>query len=98
MKKQKKQNLLTAIIIILVITLIMMVGSIVYEEITNMSKYSMENAGAPAIEIEDDANDMTTDEERTFRYMVERNAINYGFREFEFHNLENVNQLEEMEL
>lgn len=41
---------------------------------------------------------ITADEEKTFRYMVERNAINYGFREFEFHYLENVNQLEEFEL
>ena len=41
---------------------------------------------------------MTEDEKKTFNYMVERNAINYGFQEFEFHNLENVNQLEEMEL
>ena len=41
---------------------------------------------------------MTEDEKKTFNYMVERNAINYGFREFEFHNLENVNQLEEAEL
>ena len=40
----------------------------------------------------------TTDEEKTFRYMVERNAINYGFQEFEFHNLENLNQLEDREL
>ena len=41
---------------------------------------------------------MTEDESKTFQYMVERNAINYGFREFEFHHLENLNQLEEMEL
>ena len=41
---------------------------------------------------------ITADEKKTFRYMVERNAINYGFREFEFHYLENVNQLEEFEL
>lgn len=41
---------------------------------------------------------ITADEEKTFRYMVERNAINYGFREFEFHYLENVNQLEEFEI
>lgn len=41
---------------------------------------------------------MTTDEEKTFRYMVERNAINYGFHEFEFHYLENVNQLEDIKL
>lgn len=41
---------------------------------------------------------ITTDEEKTFHYMVERNAINYGFCEFEFLYLENVNQLEEFEL
>lgn len=40
---------------------------------------------------------MTEEEEKTFRYMLERNAINYGFREFEFHYLENLKQLEEME-
>ena len=38
--------------------------------------------------------DMTEDEKKTFSYMVERNAINYGFLEFEFHHLENLNQLE----
>ena len=38
MKKQKKQNLLTAIIIILVIALAMLVGSMVYEEMINISK------------------------------------------------------------
>jgi hypothetical protein len=26
--------------------------------------------------------DMTAEEEKTFRYMIERNAINYGFRGF----------------
>ena len=41
---------------------------------------------------------MTEDESKTFQYMVERNAINYGFQEFEFHYLENLNRLEEMEL
>ena len=41
---------------------------------------------------------MTEDEKQTFYYMVERNAINYGFREFEFHNLENLNQMEEIEV
>lgn len=40
---------------------------------------------------------ITKEEEKTFRYMLERNAINYGFREFEFHYLENLKQLEEME-
>ena len=41
---------------------------------------------------------MTEAEKQTFCYMVERNAINYGFQEFEFHYLENLNRLEEMEL
>ena len=41
---------------------------------------------------------MTEDEKQTFCYMVERNAINYGFREFEFHYLENLKQLEDSEL
>ena len=41
---------------------------------------------------------MTADEEKTFRYMMERNAINYGFQESEFHYLENLKQLEEIEL
>ena len=41
---------------------------------------------------------MTEDESKTFQYMVERNAINYGFQEFEFHYLENLKRLEEMEL
>ena len=41
---------------------------------------------------------MTEDESKTFQYMVERNAINYGFQEFEFHYLENLNRLEEIEL
>lgn len=41
---------------------------------------------------------MTAEEEKTFRYMIERNAINYGFCEFEFHYMENIKQLEEIEL
>lgn len=48
MKEQKKQNLLTAIIIILVIALIMMIGSIVYEEKINMSKQPIKDTSAPA--------------------------------------------------
>lgn len=43
MKKQKKQNILTAIIIILVIALIMLVGSAVYEEITNINKEKLKD-------------------------------------------------------
>jgi len=42
--------------------------------------------------------DMTDEEEKTFRYMVERNAINYGFREFEFRYLSTLSDLEEMEI
>ena len=41
---------------------------------------------------------MTMEEEKTFCYMLERNAINYGFQEFEFHYLENLKQLEDIEL
>ena len=41
---------------------------------------------------------MTADEEETFRYLVERNAINFGYLAFEFHYLENLNQLEDIEL
>ena len=41
---------------------------------------------------------MTADEEKTFCYMVERNAINYGFHAFEFHHLEDLDKLEDIEL
>lgn len=43
MEKQKKQNLLTMVIILLVIALIMMIGSIVYEEKINMEKQPAQN-------------------------------------------------------
>ena len=56
MDKQKKQNLLTAIIIILVIALIMMLGSIVYEEKINMSKQPIKDTSAPAQNEEDKDN------------------------------------------
>ncbi len=42
--------------------------------------------------------DMTPEEEDTFRYMVERNAINHGFREFAFHTLTNPEELEALEI
>lgn len=42
--------------------------------------------------------DMTAEEENTFRYMVERNAINYGFCEYEFRHLSTLSGLEELEL
>lgn len=38
--------------------------------------------------------DMTEEEENTFRYMVERTSINNGFREFEFHVLSTLDELE----
>ena len=56
MEKQKKQNLLTAIIIILVIALIMIFGSIVYEEKINMSKQPIKDTSAPAQNEEDKDN------------------------------------------
>ena len=40
--------------------------------------------------------DMTAEEEKTFCYMVERNAINYGFKEFEFQYLKSLDELEGM--
>lgn len=40
--------------------------------------------------------DMNADEEKTFQYMTERNAINYGFKEFEFQYLKSLDELEEM--
>ena len=46
MREQKKQNVLTVIIIILVIALVMMVGSIAYEEMINMSKQPIQNVNS----------------------------------------------------
>lgn len=40
--------------------------------------------------------DITDAEKETFRYMVERNAINYGFREYEFKYLKSLDDLEGM--
>ena len=42
--------------------------------------------------------DMTPEEEDTFRYMVERNAINYGFREAVFRPLSTLDELEALEI
>ncbi|MDE6713992.1 MAG: flavodoxin family protein [Lachnospiraceae bacterium] len=38
--------------------------------------------------------DMTDAEKETFRYMVERNAINFGFKTSEFRYLESLDKLE----
>ena len=56
MKKQKKQSLLTAIIIILVLALIVMLGSIIYEEKINMSKNQTQNTVTPTVK-EENIND-----------------------------------------
>lgn len=40
--------------------------------------------------------DITDAEKETFAYMAERNAINFGFREFEFQYLESLDELEGM--
>ena len=56
MKKQKKQSLLTAIIIILALALIVMVGSIIYEEKINMSKNQTQNTVIPTVK-EENIND-----------------------------------------
>ena len=61
MKKQKKQSLLNAIIIILVLALVLMIGSIVYEEIIERNKQPIQNTNAPDIneniDIEKEEND-----------------------------------------
>ena len=62
MKEQKKQNLLTAIIMILVIALIMMLGSIIYEEKINMSKQPIKDTSVPA-QNEEDTNNIEENEE-----------------------------------
>ncbi len=40
--------------------------------------------------------DITDAEKETFRYMVERNAINFGFRTYEFQYLKSLDELEGM--
>lgn len=62
MKEQKKQNLLTAIIIVLVIALIMMIGSIVYEEKINMSKQPIKDTSVP-VQNEEDKDNIEDNEE-----------------------------------
>ena len=47
MNEQKKQNILTAIIIILILTLVLLIGSIVYEEVININKQQIQNTNAP---------------------------------------------------
>ena len=66
MKKQKKQSLLNAIIVILVLALIMMIGSIIYEEKINMNKQQIQNTSSPSIENDykdEDDNETIVDEE-----------------------------------
>lgn len=78
MRKQKKQSLLTVIITILVIALIMMIGSIVYEEKINMNKQETQNTIAPIEKesenveekeessIENDIQEIPTEEDEEF--------------------------------
>lgn len=40
--------------------------------------------------------DMTDAEKETFRFTVERNAVNFGFRAFEFRHLGSLDELEEI--
>ena len=41
---------------------------------------------------------MTEAEKATFQYMVERNAINFGFRSFSFTHLKSLEEMEGMKL
>ena len=61
MREQKKQNVLTAIIVILVIALVMMVGSIIYEEKINMSRQPIQNVNTP--DINDDEEEIKVEED-----------------------------------
>ena len=67
MKKQKKQSLLTAIIIILALALIVMVGSIIYEEKINMSKNQTQNTVTPTVKEEniDDEEQLPIEDDNT---------------------------------
>ena len=67
MKKQKKQSLLTAIIIILALALIVMVGSIIYEEKINMSKNQTQNTVIPTVKEEniDDEEQLPVEDDNT---------------------------------
>ena len=67
MKKQKKQSLLTAIIIILVLALIVMVGTIIYEEKINMSKNQTQNTVIPTVKEEkiDDEEQLPIEDDNT---------------------------------
>lgn len=67
MKKQKKQSLLTAIIIILALALIVMVGSIIYEEKINMSKNQTQNTVTPTVKEEniDDEEQLPVEDDNT---------------------------------
>ena len=62
MKKQKKQSFLTAIIFILVFALVMMVGSIIYEEIINAKKQPIQDTSGTVIDDEDDENEVKQEE------------------------------------
>ena len=73
MREQKKQNVLTAIIVILVIALVMMVGSIIYEEKINISRQPIQNVNTPDIkedekvdtEVEENEEDVVLGKEET---------------------------------
>lgn len=67
MKKQKKQSLLTAIIIILALALIVMVGSIIYEEKINISKNQTQNTVTPTVKEEniDDEEQLPVEDDNT---------------------------------
>ena len=77
MKKQKKQSLLTAIIIILALALIVMVGSIIYEEKINMSKNQTQNTVIPTVKEEniDDEEQLPVEDDNTDSEEIVENEI-----------------------
>ena len=78
MKKQKKQSLLNATIVILVIALVMMVGSIIYEEKINMSKQPIQNTNAPTVNEQENSETENeyenTDDDKTIIEEIDTNT------------------------
>ena len=74
MKKQKKQNILTAIIIILILALIMLIGSIVYEEKINRDKQEIQETIAP-MEKEEQKDNIEEQEENSDKEEVNEQEV-----------------------
>lgn len=69
MKKKKEQNILTLIIILAIIALIMVIGSIVYDEKIKANKEAVESIAVPIVEnknenmLQDESEDVIIEDE-----------------------------------